>query len=291
MSQDIHLVAHFGSRKTMSALLAQGADVDARHAGGRTPLMDAACRGRVEMVRMLLQNGANLFCHDNMGLTAMDHAVYRRHIPVIKILYRAHPLLSFQRTTFQAAALLGDKDAVLKYLVAEPNRMPDALYGAAWAGKTPIMAALLQNGGNIHQTYTRDHYGLLHIAVGYGHTAMIRFLLKHGASIDARSNTGGTVLMSGIGGFGEESAADRRYKALQIVLEQGADVDAVDNDGRTALMCLKHAPRRRRLDFARLLIDYKADLHIADGKGRTALVHAEENNLPELATFLREHGA
>jgi ankyrin repeat protein len=56
------------------------------------------------------------------------------------------------------------------------------------------------------------------------------------------------------------------------------------------LMKLKYAPQRRRLDFARLLIDYKADLHIADSEGRTALMHAEENDLPELATLLREHG-
>ena len=38
-------------------LLDHGADANARNLGGRTPLFDAACRGRVEFSQMLLERG------------------------------------------------------------------------------------------------------------------------------------------------------------------------------------------------------------------------------------------
>ncbi|KAF8476566.1 ankyrin repeat-containing domain protein, partial [Russula ochroleuca] len=67
-------------------LLEHGADVNARieHGGdddnGRTPLHTAANYGRVEVVRVLLEHGANVGAEDNKGRTPLHDATDYRTI-------------------------------------------------------------------------------------------------------------------------------------------------------------------------------------------------------------------
>ncbi len=177
----IHSAAWGGRRKEVLDLLAAGADVNATESGGRTPLMNAASKGRVAMVRLLIEKGADVRRRENSGWTAMDLAVFWRRLPMIKVLRDAHTPHSFR-----TAAMLGDVQAVLWLLAGEPHHMPDALCQAAWAGKTTVLSALLKQGGDIHQTFSRHHYGLLSIAAGQGQNAMVRFLLRHGVDIDTK---------------------------------------------------------------------------------------------------------
>jgi ankyrin repeat protein len=256
MQRDIYIAAWGGRRKTVLGLLADGVDIDVAGSGGRTPLMAAASRGRVEMVRLLLEKGADAHRRDNLGQTAMDLAAFRKHITVVKVLRQANSPLSFS-----AAALLGEAQAMLELLMEDPDQMPDALWSAAWAGKTSVMAALLNMGGDIQQTFTRDQYTLLDVAASYGQEAMVRFLVKQRANVDAQSNTGGTALMSVIRGFGEETFQDPR-KALQVLrllIRSGANINAIDKSGHTALM---YAVKHRKHDFAAILIEHGAEVEL-----------------------------
>jgi len=64
------------------ALLAAGADVNARHrADGRTCLMKAAADGDVALIRVLLAAGADVSPTDTQGWTALHHACQRSSGP------------------------------------------------------------------------------------------------------------------------------------------------------------------------------------------------------------------
>jgi ankyrin repeat protein len=69
-------------------LLEHGADINAKattHFDG-TPLHLAAEQGRVEIVHVLLQNGADVSMKDDRGRTALQVASDRGHAEVVKLL-------------------------------------------------------------------------------------------------------------------------------------------------------------------------------------------------------------
>jgi ankyrin repeat protein len=63
----------------ISALLAKGADVNARSVEGKTALLLAAEKGRSETVRKLLANGAEVDAQDAAGQTALERAAKEGH--------------------------------------------------------------------------------------------------------------------------------------------------------------------------------------------------------------------
>ena len=66
-----------GDEKAVSALLANGADVNERTSGGQTALILAVIFGHTNIVRLLVNAGADPHERDNLGLNAIDWAQRR----------------------------------------------------------------------------------------------------------------------------------------------------------------------------------------------------------------------
>jgi len=75
-----------GDENAVSALLANGADVNERTGGGQTALILAVIRGHTNIVRQLVNAGANPHERDNLGLNAIDWAQRRGSTEAIDIL-------------------------------------------------------------------------------------------------------------------------------------------------------------------------------------------------------------
>jgi ankyrin repeat protein len=76
--QPLHAAVVAADVDIVRALLDAGADVNARQQAGVTPLMGAAAGGSLELVRLLLDAGADRSLTDDAGRTAADWAVDRR---------------------------------------------------------------------------------------------------------------------------------------------------------------------------------------------------------------------
>lgn len=74
---------------TLAALLAAGADVDARDRHGQTALMLAARHGRRELAALLVAHGADLDVTAKYGLSALMLAVVNAHAELARDLARA----------------------------------------------------------------------------------------------------------------------------------------------------------------------------------------------------------
>jgi ankyrin repeat protein len=79
ISGDVQSIkALFQSAQAKSATLSKY--VNERDADNRTPLMNAAEKGRVDIVQLLLQHNANVNAVDNLGFTAEDIANKNMHV-------------------------------------------------------------------------------------------------------------------------------------------------------------------------------------------------------------------
>ena len=72
--------AALGDINRLRALLAQGVDINSTNKANQTALMLAAAFKQTEIVKFLLTAGANVDCHDELGLTAADWAQQQAEI-------------------------------------------------------------------------------------------------------------------------------------------------------------------------------------------------------------------
>jgi ankyrin repeat protein len=136
----LHYAAYSGKLDVVKYLVEQGADVDAKTVVGWTVLHDAAYSGTLDIVKYLVEQGANVDAKNNVGWTPLH-----------------------------AAASSGKLD-VVKYLVDEQGADVDAKNNDGWT--------------------------VLHAAAYYGTLDIVQYLVEQGADVDAERNDGYTVLHS-----------------------------------------------------------------------------------------------
>jgi ankyrin repeat protein len=88
-SSPLNEAAWKGDTEKVQALLAQGADVNAKDKGGFTALMDAAWEGHTDTVQALLAQKADVNAKNKNGDTALMLANEKGHKDIVRILKQA----------------------------------------------------------------------------------------------------------------------------------------------------------------------------------------------------------
>ncbi|NJD06514.1 MAG: ankyrin repeat domain-containing protein [Methylococcaceae bacterium] len=88
-SAELYAASAAGQLERVDALLAQGADANAKNTAERTPLMAAAAAGNVRIVRKLLAFGADPNLADKRGVTPLMEAAAHGYEEVVKQLVAA----------------------------------------------------------------------------------------------------------------------------------------------------------------------------------------------------------
>jgi ankyrin repeat protein len=111
----LHLAAANGSAATMRLLLDKRADVNAATAAGVTPLMEAARGGSVDAVGLLVAGGANVNAREHArGQTALMWAVSRQHPEIVKVLLENHADVHARTGTRPVMAMLDQGPRAVK---------------------------------------------------------------------------------------------------------------------------------------------------------------------------------
>ena len=171
------VAVHNGDADVVRALLDGGADANkARTDGGSTPLLMAAQEGHAEVVRMLLDGGAdaNKATTDN-GTTPLLWAAQKGHAEVVRML------------------LDGGADA--NKATTDNGETP--LLWAGQEGHVEVARMLLDCGADVNKASTNDGETPLYVAAEAGHVGVVRALLESGAGVDvnaARSDGNGSPL-------------------------------------------------------------------------------------------------
>jgi outer membrane protein assembly factor BamB len=146
-NEELLEAARKGDAKAVEALLAKGADVNAKSAYGATALSFAADKGHLDVVRVLIKHKADLNVNDTFyNATPMTWALMRGHAGVVKALVEAGA--SGAGSTLRAAAGQGKADVVKAILETDKvkGEALDKALAATPAGNKEV-AELLRKAG------------------------------------------------------------------------------------------------------------------------------------------------
>ncbi len=141
----LHWAAMGGHTEIVKLLLASGAKVRAKEAGGRTPLHWSS---KVEITQLLLAAGADVNARDNVGYTPLIEAATGGRADIAKALLKAGAEVDAygkdKRTALGWAAMYGQPEVARVLLDANASvDIPDE------AGKTPWMWASVNHHNDI----------------------------------------------------------------------------------------------------------------------------------------------
>jgi ankyrin repeat protein len=242
--------ALFGTTDEVRNLVKLGADVNAvAKPSGITPLMCAA--HNPAKAAILLLAGANVNVRTDGGHTALLLAAdYDGAEETVEMLLDRFPDVNTRsvlpvpiNTALARAAMRGDVEVIIMLLARGATlndlEMSDLGEGSAAflvsviRGDTNLASFLLERGADVETRFTgRDTpkgSTPLMWAAWWGFPEMVKLLLKHGASIEARDGEGLTALMYAA------AAKDRGdTEVLEILLAAGVDAKAVTPAGESA---------------------------------------------------------
>jgi uncharacterized protein len=149
---------------------------------------------------------------------------------------------------------------------------------AALAGNTALMEKLFSSYNDINEPVCEGR-NVLMLASFNGHIDIINMLLKAGAKVDLRDESGRTALMyASTGPF---------PKAVELLLENGADPNLVDDVEKFSP--LMFAAAEGQLEVVKILLGNKADATLIDKDGDTAETFARQNGHVRVVEELAGH--
>jgi ankyrin repeat protein len=235
-------------------LLARTVDRDGQ--GGWTPLHLAVAEGRPDVVRVLVDAGADLSARTEHDRTPLHVALETAPGLVAQLREAGAPVDA------AAAAYLDDVDQLTRELdagapMADPVTGVDLLFWAS-SGGAPDAARLLLDRG------AKPDGGALSAASRRPSAELVRLLVAAGADVDRRDPDTGRAPLHDAVAAGPDGDAPAVVRAL---LEAGADVNATTSDGASALDIIRvAAARHRRADAGRATgNDALAELLVAHG--------------------------
>ena len=287
--------------RIVQSLLERGADVNGQPKAFWTPLNWASFRGRLDIVRVLLDRGATLVTKKNFrtALHAVSGGEYESQEDGARI---AQLLLDrgadvnaqniYHETPLLLAAISG-KPELARVLLDHGAKVTETQYGRTPLHAIPrgnydsqdgirLVQLLVERGADVGAP-DQDHDTALHSACLFGKLDIARELLDHGATVTAKNDRGETPLHATSQG---ESESQDGVHLAQLLLERGADVGAPDNENTTPL---HFACRNGKLDIARLLLKHGAVASAKNRLGETPLHVVSKADL-RVARLLLEHG-
>jgi len=296
----LHAAARGGHKEAAELLLSAGANVNATRFGDYTPLFVAAAAGCDldtvqrftnfplspwsanmterkrspvnpetfrEVVELLIRHGADVNAREKQhGFTPLHYAVFGGSREVV-------------------AALL-DHGAPADPAIpagATAGRYLSPLHLAAHYGDLAICELLVARGTGVNSKLPTEsklwieptQRTSLHHAAESGNGELVRFLVEHGAEVNAADSRGQTALLVA------SECADAN--AVETLLSHGADANATDKEGRTAL---HHAAERRDAVMVKTLLSRGADADRKSRDGRTPTSIATGNGGEEIVKLL-----
>jgi Ankyrin repeats (3 copies) len=179
------LAVRTGDVAALKAVLASGVNVNTKFRYDRMALSFAADRGNVEVVKVLLDAGADVNARDTFyGMDAMSQALNKKHTAIVRMLLKKGA---------------GNSEGVLRFGVQENS--------------VELVTASLEKGGLRPDSLT----AVVALASKNNRTEMVELLRKHGATPPFAVET--ALLDQYAGAYKAENNPDLRFQRQSSTLE------------------------------------------------------------------------
>lgn len=265
----------------LRALIGAGFNIDAQdEASGETVLMMAAARNKLQIIKLLVNEGANLNLQDKNGSTAL-HRAAKESTEAVKLLLSANPKPDLALKTkagispAEMAAVFGKRESFHLLVSAGAPYEADLVFASA-LGDVADMNALIAKGADLNST-NKSGLTPLAAAARTGQMEALRLLLGKGANPDAGGSTTPLIMAAGW----------HRVDAASALLASGADPNRTNADGLTPLV---NAIQVGDGDAVNLLLEKGAK---ASGVGNaySPIHEAARSDDPRILRALIAHGA
>ena len=271
------------SREVMKLLIDRGANLNVLTGMHMTALEHVVFRNNMEAVKLLVEKGADVNQKDKGGETALDRAIGDFHRPIAEYLAGHGATL----TVFTAAAL-GRMKELNEFLEKDANAVNardhigfTPLHYAAMDGEKEAVVRLLAAGADpLATTKGRASDSPLAVAKKWGGQGVVDILEE-------------SIAKKGEGGEGQAAlprAAEQGFTDIvRDLLTKGANVNMQDKNGRTAL---HYAAENGNADLMHILLRRGADVNMADFHGVTPFTEAAtQEKSQEVALEMLKKGA
>lgn len=253
--------SRLGHPATVQCLLDHGADLELI-SGSMTPLMFAVQGGNRDVVKLLIERGAEVEATDDEKWMAVNHASFWGCYAVVEILIQRAPQI--------------------EYTITET---PPPLIQAARTGRCKTMKILLENG--VGANSADKGQSALTLAIRQGRYDICELLLNGGEGWTAADpNFTPENSMPPLVGAVKMCNLD----IIKLLLEKGADIQKADETGRLYRAPLSAAiisfGTYLQIDIIRHLLENKADPLVADEDGWTPLWTAANEGVSIHSVFL-----
>ena len=256
----LYYAAFGGLKEVVKLLLEKGADVNAQGGYYGNALQAASWRGHEAIVKLLLDKGANINAQGGYYGNALYAASGKGYEAIVKLLLDKGADVNAQDEYSNALHVASDKghEAVVRLLLDKgaDTKVQDgynALYTASSRGREAIVKLLLDKGADVN-AQGRFYRNTLYAASSRGHEAIVKLLLDKGADVNARGGFYGNALYTASSG-GHETI-------VKLLLDKGADVNAQCGYYGNALY---GASDRGHEAIVKLLLDKGADVNARGG--------------------------
>ncbi|XP_059178222.1 uncharacterized protein LOC131957434 [Physella acuta] len=255
----LHTVTYAQGFPIARLLIQHNSNVNIKNKHGQTPLMLAVEQGNIEIINLLLDHDAKVVHKTNLGLDAVQRAIFKRSVISLKSLNRAGADINARNSSGET------------YLIQSVKRL-----------QLEIVDVLIKSGADVNAQDSEGKSALLHNRATHSMSfyRIEELLLAAGANVNIQDNNGETHLI--------QMVKSLRIETVDLMIKSGADVNAQDNEGRTALM---HNTSRSFSRIEELLLKAGANVNMQDRNGETHLIQMVKLSKPDIVNRLIISGA
>jgi ankyrin repeat protein len=262
---EIHDAASEGDLVKIQTLVSGNPNLaDSADDKGSTPLHLASSKGHLEVVKFLVEKGADIEAVNGRGFTPLQLAAYGRHREVVEFLLEKGANIDAKNKSNEMTAL---DFSLLKEIQVH---------------KLDIAPFLISKGAQF-DVNKKNQMGLtpLDLAIVFGYTEAVEYLMSLGADINYTGRGGMTPLASAI--------SRGRPEIAKLLLERGADVNAPDQEGNPPVYM---AVEKGQADIVGMLLDKGVNMNFVEKRhGRTLLHIASIKGYKDVVDTLLAKGA
>lgn len=259
------------SLEIIKMLIEAGADVNATDSANETALKKAlyiTCPD-TDVVKMLLEAGADVNIQNNDGITPLMYAAQCCNPNIVHLMINAGADVNISCKGMKTVDFARANPRLKKTQVLEQLENMTAPRGPEWGKSDEEFLAVCE----------------------IGHLADIMAAIQNGADVNVKNIMGETLLMKIV-------ECEIPIEIVKYLIDAGADVNMGAETLGGAVLMRAVSPHNINFerskepdpDIVKLLIDAGADVNATDVLGETVLMHASRYGNPELIKILLDSG-